>query len=185
MGYYQKFHKKNNNRGFNNNGNNWQKPSYRKPPYDPAKEAEKKLKEEEKRLTHEQLEKYIPIFNSLDILHCVGMFNKIRKKITKQSRQILKMLIVNKLLYHNPMIPWEGEIPDEVKEVNEYIEFLKIKNLEYTGKEKPENQWELNLRCIRGISHTFESTALTDQFSIFGEKVLKKLSESGRNNVQI
>ena len=147
MGYYQKFHKKNNNRGFNNGGhgynnggNNWQKPSYRKPPYDPAKEAEKKLKEEEKRLTHEQLEKYIPIFNSLDILHCVGMFNKIRKKITKQSRQILKMLIVNKLLYHNPMIPWEGEIPDEVKEVNEYIEFLRIKNLEYTGQEKPENQ---------------------------------------------
>lgn len=145
MGYYQKFHKKNNyngGHGYNNGGNNWQKPSYRKPPYDPAKAAEKKLKEEEKRLTHEQLEKYIPIFNSLDILHCVGMFNKIRKKITKQSRQILKMLIVNKLLYHNPMIPWEGEIPDEVKEVNEYIEFLKIKDLVYTGKEKPEEKHE-------------------------------------------
>lgn len=140
MGYYQKFHKKNNKNWQNKGNNNYQKPSYRKPPYDPAKEAEKKLKEEEKILTHDQLEKYIPIFNSLDILHCVGMFNKIRKKITKSSRQILKMLIVNKLLYHNPLIPWEGEIPDEVKEVNEYIEFLKIKNLEYTGQEKQENQ---------------------------------------------
>lgn len=129
MGYY------NNNWKKHKGGNNWQKPSYRRPPYDPAKELKKKLAEQEKQQTHYELEKYIPMFNSLDILHCVGLFNKIRKKITKKSRQIIKMLIVNKLLYHNPMIPWEGEIPDEVKEVNEYIKQLKIKDLEYTKED--------------------------------------------------
>ena len=117
MGYYNKNWKKHNNN---------HKPGYRKPPYDPAKAALKKAKEEEKKKTKELLEYYIPIFQSLDILHCIGMFTKVRKKLTTPAKQIIKMLIINKLIYHNPMLPYQGELPDEVQEVNEYIERYKV-----------------------------------------------------------
>ena len=137
MGYYQKFNKNKKKGNWNGNSrNDWQKPSYRKPSFDPAKAAAKKLKEEEKKLTYDQLTKYIPIFQSMDILHCVGMFNKIRKKITTNARQVLKMIIVNKLIYHNPMLPYQGEIPDEVQEVNEYIEKFRIPNLKVEPDEE-------------------------------------------------
>lgn len=76
----------------------------------------------EKEKSKEELKILLPIYQSLDIRQSVRLYHKQKKQLSFHTKQVIKLLIANKLLYHNPQVPYEGELPDEVKEIQKEME---------------------------------------------------------------